>query len=132
MSDSTPSGDVLTSAVDKLPPIVRASRFGIVLLGTLYTAGLIIVNVDLARYGLVSVDLARAEYVMTGSLWAFVMITLLAAGDYLLLCAKAWLKRPVERKHVLYMGSAPSGSSHSRTDSAMPRQHSKNRSEGIS
>jgi len=101
--DPAPSGDVLTSAVEKLPPILRASRFGFVVLGILYTAGLIIVNVDLARYGLISVDLARAEYIMAGSLWAFLMIATLAAGDFCIRRAKAWLKRPVKAKDVLFM-----------------------------
>jgi hypothetical protein len=37
----------------------------------LYGVGLIIVNLDLGRYGVAAVDLARPEYVMVGLLWAF-------------------------------------------------------------
>jgi hypothetical protein len=38
-------------------------------IGTLYTIGLIIVDVDLARYGIVNAELARPEYIVVGGLW---------------------------------------------------------------
>jgi hypothetical protein len=41
------------------------------IVGGLYTVGLIVVNLDLARYGIVDLDLARPEYVLAGALWAF-------------------------------------------------------------
>jgi len=63
-SDARNQTPPVTAAV--LSPILRASRFGLVIVGTLYTVGLLIVNTDLALYGLLSVDLARAEYVMAG------------------------------------------------------------------
>ena len=36
---------------DRLARLLRASRFGFVILGGLYTVGLLIVNIDLAGYG---------------------------------------------------------------------------------
>lgn len=53
------------------------AQAGAVTLGVLYAIGLLIVNVDLARYGMVNVDLARPEYVMAGGLW--VVLTLMSA-----------------------------------------------------
>src|SRR5438128_645225 len=79
-SDAAKPTPPVTAAA--LSPILRASRFGLVILGTLYTAGLLIVNIDLALYGLLSVDLARAECVMAGALWSFLMIATVAALDY--------------------------------------------------
>jgi hypothetical protein len=38
--------------------------------GVLYVAGLLIVNIDLARYGLVNLDLAQTQYISVGGLWA--------------------------------------------------------------
>ena len=37
----------------------------------LYLVGLLIVNINLAQYDLVTLDLARSEYILTGTLWAF-------------------------------------------------------------
>ncbi len=47
-------------------------------LGALYTVGLLIVNADLARYGLLSTGLARPEYILTGALWAYLMLSSLS------------------------------------------------------
>lgn len=38
--------------------------------GVLYGVGLLITNIDLGPYGLLSVDLARPQYIMAGLLWA--------------------------------------------------------------
>ncbi len=46
------------------------ARFSVLAIGSLYAIGLVIVNVDLGRYGLVHLSLARPEYVMAGGLWA--------------------------------------------------------------
>ena len=67
---------------DRLARLLRASRFGFVILGGLYTVGLLIVNIDLARYGLLSLDLGRAEYVMAGALWCFLIVATIAGIDY--------------------------------------------------
>jgi len=56
------------------------SRHAISAIGALYAAGLLIVNADLAYFGLVSLDLARPEYVLVGALWAFISLPLQLAG----------------------------------------------------
>jgi hypothetical protein len=40
------------------------------MLGTLYVVGLLIVNIEMANYGLFSMGLARAEYILVGTTWA--------------------------------------------------------------
>jgi hypothetical protein len=47
-------------------------------MGALYAVGLLIVNLDLGRFGVVAVDLARPEYIMVGLLWA-ILVTLTIA-----------------------------------------------------
>lgn len=42
-------------------------------------AGLLIVNLDLGLYGLISLHLARPEYVMAGALWTFLMVFTIGA-----------------------------------------------------
>jgi hypothetical protein len=64
----------------------RVSR-GIVLdfastIAVLYAIGLLIVNLDLARYGVVAVDLARPEYIMVGLLWALLVTLTITAIWY--------------------------------------------------
>jgi hypothetical protein len=44
-------------------------------IAALYAVGLLIVNLDLGRYGVATTDLARPEYVMVGLLWA-ILVTL--------------------------------------------------------
>ncbi len=44
-----------------------------------YAIGLLIVNLDLGRYGLVAVDLARPEYVVVGLLWTILVTLTIAA-----------------------------------------------------
>jgi hypothetical protein len=56
------------------------SRHTISAIGALYAAGLLIVNADLAYFGLVSLDLARPEYVLVGALWAFISLPLQLSG----------------------------------------------------
>jgi hypothetical protein len=48
-----------------LPAVLLAAGTG------LYALGLIIVNLELGIYGLVNLDLARPQYLMTGALWLF-------------------------------------------------------------
>lgn len=54
-------------------------RFGLIILGCLYSVGLLIINIDLGRYGLISLNLARPEYIMAGVLWAFLSLGTLGA-----------------------------------------------------
>jgi hypothetical protein len=56
------------------------SRYSISAIGLLYAVGLVIVNADLASFGLVSLDLARPEYVFAGILWAFISLPLQLIG----------------------------------------------------
>src|SRR5574337_2222702 len=51
------------------------ARLGVVLIAGLYAVGLLIVNINLAQYGLVRLDLGRPEYIMAGALWGFFAIT---------------------------------------------------------
>ena len=61
-------------------------------IAALYAIGLLIVNLDLGRYGLVAVDLARPEYVMVGLLWA-ILVTLTIAVIWFII----WLVLDVTR-----------------------------------
>lgn len=54
-------------------------RAGILVIGSLYTVGILIVNLELGGYGLLSLDLARPEYVMAGALWSFLMVVTIGA-----------------------------------------------------
>ncbi len=67
-SNKTFAGDGIPSA------LTTAARLLVAALGALYTVGLLIVNIDLARYGVSNLGLARPEYVMAGAFWALVMI----------------------------------------------------------
>jgi hypothetical protein len=42
--------------------------------GVFYTLGLLIVNLNLARYGVVSLEMYRPEYVLVGALWTFFVL----------------------------------------------------------
>ena len=53
-----------------------------VIAGLAYAAGLLIVNLHLARYGVFAVDLARAEYVLAGTTWLFVFCAAYGAVHY--------------------------------------------------
>jgi hypothetical protein len=69
-------------------------------IGLLYIVGLLIVNMDLSRYGLLSMNLARPEYVLTGAMWA--VLTLAAISCYWMVSAgvrhvRFNLKRFVDR-----------------------------------
>src|SRR5438552_2903440 len=61
--------------------VAQLAQVSIVGLGVLYAIGLLVVNLDLARHGVVNLDLARPEYVMAGGLWLF-MALLTAWGLY--------------------------------------------------
>jgi hypothetical protein len=54
--------------------VAQLAQVGVVGLGALYAIGLLIVNLDLARHGVVSLDLGRPEYVMAGGLWVFITV----------------------------------------------------------
>jgi len=45
------------------------TRAVVLSVGFLYVVGLLVVNIDLARYGVTNLDLARPEYIMAGALW---------------------------------------------------------------
>jgi hypothetical protein len=53
--------------------------------GLLYTFGLLIVNADLAFFGLVSLDLARADYILAGALWGFISVVIPLSGIHIAL-----------------------------------------------
>lgn len=64
----------------EIPSLVQAlTRLGVLLVGGLYTVGLLIVNLDLGLYGLMSMELARPEYVMAGALWIFLVVVTIGA-----------------------------------------------------
>jgi hypothetical protein len=63
-----------TVRTDSLRLVAEYARFAAIGLGVLYAVGLLVVNADLSRYGLVSMGLARPEYVLTGAMWAFLML----------------------------------------------------------
>jgi hypothetical protein len=65
-----------------------AFRPWVVLTGGLYTIGLLIVNLDLGRYGIVTLELARTEYVMAGALWFFLNASTLALVTGVILQSK--------------------------------------------
>jgi hypothetical protein len=46
----------------------------------LYAVGLLIVNIDLARYGLLIIEIARAQYILTGAGWAAFILVPAAIG----------------------------------------------------
>jgi len=51
------------------------ARLTVVVIAGLYAVGLLIVNINLAQYGLVRLDLGRPEYIVAGALWGFFAIT---------------------------------------------------------
>ncbi|MGB3552493.1 MAG: hypothetical protein WA993_17570 [Candidatus Binatus sp.] len=63
-----------TVGTDFLHLVAEYAGFAAIGVGVLYTVGLLVVNADLSRYGLVSMGLARPEYVLTGAMWAFLML----------------------------------------------------------
>jgi hypothetical protein len=54
--------------------VAQWAQASIVGLGLWYAIGLVIVNIDLGRHGVVNLDLARPEYVMAGGLWLFMTL----------------------------------------------------------
>ena len=54
-----------------------ARDFGLII-GASYVAGLLIVNFDSARHGIWDLQLARAQYVLVGTLWIFLTALALA------------------------------------------------------
>lgn len=56
-----------------------ASSFFVIVLGGVYVLGLLIINIDLGRNGLISLNLGRPEYILAGALWAFLSIGMLGA-----------------------------------------------------
>ena len=57
--------------MDRSTLLQNAARVGVLFVSALYIMGLLIVNIDLSRHGLVKLDLGRPEYIMAGLLWAF-------------------------------------------------------------
>src|SRR5258708_29804099 len=62
--------------LERVQSLGKAAVFGV---GLLYVVGLVILNLDLGRHGLVSLDLARPEYILVGSLWMFLTVLVWAA-----------------------------------------------------
>jgi len=52
------------------PWLETATRSSILVVGTLYVIGLLILNIEMASYGVFSMGLGRAEYVLVGTTWA--------------------------------------------------------------
>lgn len=50
------------------------ARLAVVVIAGAYVVGLLIVNINLAQYGLVRLNLGRPEYIMAGVLWGFFVI----------------------------------------------------------
>lgn len=71
-------------------PWQNLPRLGAVGLGVLYVAGVLIVNIDLGRYGVVNLDLARPEYLLAGGLWAFMVLVVSITIHVSLDSAKQW------------------------------------------
>jgi hypothetical protein len=61
------------------PWLDTAWRFGALSVGTLYVIGLLIVNIEMASYGVFSVPLARAEYILVGTMWAALSVITLCS-----------------------------------------------------
>jgi hypothetical protein len=54
-----------------IPPLLETAwRFGALVVGTLYVIGLLIVNIEMASFGVFNISLARAEYILVGTTWA--------------------------------------------------------------
>ena len=94
------AGDGLLSA------LTTGARFLVAALGGLYTIGLLIVNIDLARYGASNLGLARPEYVMAGALWALVMLP----SGILGVVFHHWLRERLRKFTFSSMVSLASGS----------------------
>ena len=59
--------------------------------GTLYAVGLLIVNINLARYGLLLTEIARAQYILAGAGWAAFIFIPAALGYEAGTRTKYWL-----------------------------------------
>jgi len=59
---------------DAMARFSAAARMIVFIVGGLYALGLLIVTVDLSRYCIVHLDLARPEYVLAGALWVVVIL----------------------------------------------------------
>jgi len=79
----------------KLVPVwvLTALRFGVFSAVILYAVGLLIVNFDLWRYGIVSLDLTRPEYIMAGTAWAFMTLMTLVSLKFFALRIREKAKR---------------------------------------
>jgi hypothetical protein len=83
MNKEPPAVSEWAAQLDPLWPMLeRASRLGLLAVAVLYVIGLLIVNVELGRYGMIEVNLARAEYVMAGTLWAILIAVVWIAVRY--------------------------------------------------
>jgi hypothetical protein len=71
----------------------EAARVIVFIVGALYVLGLLIVTVDLSRYGIVHLDLARPEYVLSGALWVVVVLAPVVASVFGLLNAREFVRQ---------------------------------------
>jgi hypothetical protein len=53
------------------------AQLGALAVGIVYMIGVLIVNLNLGQYGIISLDLARPEYALAGALWAFLTLAAL-------------------------------------------------------
>jgi hypothetical protein len=67
-------------------------------LGVLYIFGLLLINIDLARYRVVNLDLARPEYVLAGLLW---VLAIVPSGVIWLACLHSARERTRRREFGL-------------------------------
>ena len=65
----------------------EAAQLIVFVVDGLYALGLLVVTVDLGRYGIVHLDLARPEYVVSGALWVAVVLAPVVASVLGLLSA---------------------------------------------
>jgi hypothetical protein len=81
-------------------------RFGLIIFGLLYSLRLLIVNIDLGRYGLVNLKLARPEYIMVGILGMFLSLGTLGAIQVLSEAIRHLLSsiKPISTGKVIYTG----------------------------
>jgi len=81
-----------------LNAFTTGARVLVAVLGGLYTVGLLIVNIDLARYGVSNLDLARPEYAMAGAFWALAMLP----SGILIVVFIRWLRERLGRRERVY------------------------------
>jgi hypothetical protein len=72
--------------------LADASKLLALAVGVFYALGLLIVNLELGRYGVLSLELYRPEYVLAGFLWTFlVLLTVIIAHEASVLTIGKWV-----------------------------------------